>query len=522
MATVGCKHQQVKAMAADVNILDYGANGDGVFNNTPAFIAAIAAAGAGGSVRVPAGNFKVEGEMVIGFRLKIFGTGTISRTDTMDINRFKVSNAADVEFQGLRFESSALGVGGYWILAEPGTARLAVRGCSFRRGLAIGINGASATAIEDNIFNEVRVGVAVGPFVESPASVGVVIAGNQFLKTREEGIDLNRNFRSAVISGNYFLECHLDSDNPSLGEVIDVGDPSSSVQTDVTITGNVIDGGNVSPGGIRIKGGVKQVAVTGNTIRGLRPNRWAALILDTATDVAIQGNTVEGCSRGVFVNGVSTASRVTVSGNVFTNPVLGAINMQLGAGSRDIIISGNTCDGGGAATEQGIRLSGATGALVQGNTVRGFLLQGILIGTGSDRSQIIGNNIFQCLHGVDTSSPVTTVKENMISNSAQIGIYIRPNVQFVTVSGNSCFDGNNDNSPSGFAILLESGTNFSKVIGNTCIDLRAPGTKKQFGIFVAGSNAMLVSDNISTENVPGTNLGFGGPLSNSIVTDNVT
>lgn len=509
-------------MAADVNILDYGANGDGVFNNTPAFIAAIAAAGAGGSVRVPAGNFKVEGEMTIGFRVRIFGTGTISRTDNFDINRFRVSNAADVEFQGLRFESSTLGAGGYWILAEAGTTRLSVRGCSFRRGLAIGVSGASATAIEDNIFNEVRVGVAVGPSTESPASVGIVIAGNQFLKTRDEGVDLNRNFRSAVISANYFLECHLDSDNPSLGEVIDVGDPSSSVQADVAITGNVIDGGGVSPGGIRIKGGVKQVTVTGNTIRGLRPNRWAALILATATDVAIQGNTVEGCSRGVFVNGVSAASRVTVSGNVFTNPVLGAINMQLGAGSSDIIIAGNTCDGGGVATEQGIRLSGAAGALIQGNTVRGFQLQGIMVGTGSDRTQVAGNNVTQCLHGVDIASPVTTATGNMISNSAQIGVYVRSNTQFVTVSGNSCFDGNNDNSPSGFAVLLESGTNFSKVTGNTCIDLRAPGTKKQFGIFVGGSNAMLVSDNITTENVPGTNLVFGGPLSNSVVTDNVT
>lgn len=508
-------------MAADVNIIDYGAVGDGVFNNTPAFIAAIAAAGAGGSVRVPAGNFKVDAEIVVSFRVRFFGTGTISRDGSSGANRFRTSNAPDVEFVGLRFEGSN-GAGGYWIYADVGTSRLSIRGCFFKRGLAIGVSGASATAIEDNIFEDLRIGVAVGPVTESPASVGIVISGNQFLKTRDEGVDLNRNFKSAVISGNYFLECHLDSTEPTLGEVIDVGDPSSTVQSDVTIAANVIDGGGTSPGGIRIKGGVKQVAVTGNTIRGLRPNRWAAFILDTASDVVIQGNTVEGCSRGLFVNGVSAASRVTVSGNIFANPVLGAISMQLGAGSRDIIITGNICDGGGVATEQGIRLSGAAGSLIEGNTVRGFMLQGILVGAGSDRTQVAGNNVLQCLHGVDIASPVTTAKGNMISNSAQIGIYIRPNAQFVSVSGNSCFDGNNDNSPSGFAILLESGTNFSKVTGNTCIDLRAPGTKKQFGIFVAGSNAMLVSDNITTENVTGTNLSFGGPLSNSIVTDNVT
>ncbi|WP_439551769.1 right-handed parallel beta-helix repeat-containing protein [Falsiroseomonas sp.] len=509
-------------MAADVNILDYGANGDGAFNNTPAFIAAIAAAGSGGSVRVPAGNFKVDGETVITFRVRIFGTGTISRDGTSGANRFRTSNAPDVEFQGLRFESSSNTAGGYWIYADAGTARLSVRDCAFKGGLAIGVDGAGATAIENNVFQDLRVGVAVGPLAGSTASVGVVITGNRFLKTRDEGVDLNRNFKSVVVSSNYFLECHLDSADPSLGEVIDIGDPSSTVQSDVTISANVIDGGGTSPGGIRVKGGVKQVTILGNTITGLRPNRWAAVILDTATDVVIHGNTVEGCSRGVSVNGASSASRVTVSGNIFRNPVLGAINMQLGSGSRDITISGNTCDGGGVATEQGIRLSGAAGSLIQSNNVRGFAQQGILVGTGSERTQVIGNNTHGCLHGVDILSSVTTVRGNMVLDFAQIGVYVRPNTQFVTVSENSCFNGNNDSSPSGWAILLESGANFSKVTNNTCIDLRAPGTKKQFGIFVAGSVSMLVADNISTENAQNLNLGFGGPLSNSIVTDNVT
>ena len=47
------------AAAAEVNVTDFGARGDGETDDTAAFVQAIEAAGSGGTVRVPFGKYVI-------------------------------------------------------------------------------------------------------------------------------------------------------------------------------------------------------------------------------------------------------------------------------------------------------------------------------------------------------------------------------------------------------------------------------------------------------------------------------
>src|SRR5690606_21237259 len=62
----------------DVNVRDFGARGDGTQDDAPAIQAAIDAAekAGGGTVRLPAGHYKVSGQLVIGgSRILLRGAG---------------------------------------------------------------------------------------------------------------------------------------------------------------------------------------------------------------------------------------------------------------------------------------------------------------------------------------------------------------------------------------------------------------------------------------------------------------
>jgi len=91
--------------AEQVNVLDYGAVGNGTTDDTTAVIAAIAA-GTGGVVYFPAGTYKVGVIGNLGFGTKIVGAGygvtTIKKATTSNV--FTVE-AAGVEFQNIAFNA---------------------------------------------------------------------------------------------------------------------------------------------------------------------------------------------------------------------------------------------------------------------------------------------------------------------------------------------------------------------------------------------------------------------------------
>ena len=146
-----------------LNVLDYGATGDGVTDDTAAIQAAIAAALANGkSVFIPAGTYILQGTLNGGTKLKLFGEGvglTILKKKTASsghiLDFYGTTNKSDIEIAYIEFQVNAIDSG---IWAEYVT-NFYVHDCAFSNipfwGLVVGVqNGADATMRNSNILIE--------------------------------------------------------------------------------------------------------------------------------------------------------------------------------------------------------------------------------------------------------------------------------------------------------------------------------------------------------------------------------
>jgi len=477
---------------APVNVLDYGAKGDGATDDTAAIQAALNAITTGGEVVFPPGTYLVSGG---GSLLQPKSNTALIGTQTASVIRINSASAAasifgigtnvsGLVFEGLTLDGNSSVVTAYdtFGLQFPDVGGITVRNCTFqnfkRDGMLLGLTTRVDHLTVDTcnfsniVFNGVRTYNARMQYINNSRFFDFVTSPLDFNPILVENTET-----TTIVTNNYF------SNNSASWTA---GNSTLSLMGDRNyVAGNTIVGGGmiVVHAGPFGRIGIKDYRIIGNSIQNtVTPG--IIVNTDVNTDIIVSNNYIRGsASSGIQVLSVnappySTNTPVIVSNNIiedtsnttYTNTNQPACIMA--AQTSNVLITGNQCI---TPRWAGIAmLSGANNCTVQGNTIIGQRGQaptdfatnvggGIVVAPGGlsyvedvYNITINGNFVFDFL---TTVSPATT--------SIRTGGIVAYNdssgaktVEYITITNNVVRDGN------GIAIqtyFLENST----VDGNT-------------------------------------------------------
>ena len=441
-----------------VNVRHYGALGNGVHDDAPAFRAALLALGsAGGSIYVPAGTYNLKPSAGIPNRaidlteqsnITIYGDGQNSTSlrlpsatyqgDTHIIYMLESSNITirDLALDGNRMNASFTDEQNHCAEVWRGSTDILFERVLFHNCRGDGIRLLGPTA-------------GTGPWTER-----VTIRHSRFQDNGRSGVAVQRGVRFLKVLDNTF-----DRINDQSIDMEPTGDVGGLAPTDILIEDNVIRHTTpqwaVTVGGISsddlservtfrnnqvLNGAVALGKITGMIIEGntISGDSWhgALRIARNVNDVDIVNNVISGLGGGgqgvvqiVSYNG-SYPSHVTVSGNRIT-ATAGQTGLYIRDALGHIAVTDNVVTGMGKGN--GIEMvSIATLGLVRtefsvvANTVRNFA-KGVKLGTSGDRF-------------ADVSVQANSLDHNQSPSTPTIGILFdktQPYETFASVSANT-------------------------------------------------------------------------------------
>ncbi len=507
-----------------VTPMDYGAVGDGVTDDGAAVVAAVAT---GKNVKFPAGKtFLMDGvtiEPIDG--QNIYGPGTLKKTTAVPgytSTFIRILDKTNVVVDGVQF--NCVGPSREFGVTIENSDDIAVRNCrsTGNETFCFVWKNSYRIDVRGNFVAGGQLGIGTGGDATGNVNglvTNVSIADNFITGCDSEGIDINWDTQRTVISGNV-----LYANNVTAGEEeIDIG---GGACRDITVVGNVIDGGATSHSGITVKLGTVKLSIVGNVLRNFdltdTEGHGIRIYYDCA-DIGIESNDIYSAYYGIRAFGSSdyvqiknnriwNIQRQGVSiggdGQAITNPQIdGNIISQVGLGS-------------GAATDlSGIQITAdVTHFSIQGNSIINAGGYGVVCLSGSVGGLIKGNDIGGCSSaGISAASTATVIEGNKCRANGTEGI--QSTGSHCGVSGNIVWN-NGVVTDGSYGIQIGSGANYTRVIGNDIFDDR--GTKRQNGLrFVGAADRCIVTGNISYGNKT-TNLTGDGSLTNSVVANNIT
>jgi Pectate lyase superfamily protein len=302
------------------NVSNFGAQGNGVSDDTAALQAALnVAVGSGGSVYAPAGTYLISSALSYGGGFTLAGDGmaattianTTSRLGTTAMFRPTQDGLANVTVQGVTFDQR----GDYydrngdsyseWLLDVRGTSNMTVQDCGFRHVRTIGI------------YSDTTAGATV---------VGLKVLRNHVFEADGDGFSWFGSFRDFVIDSNIVENTKDDA-------IATQDKASGEYPTNIRISNNTIrncvtrTNFGSTPNGIQAYGS-DHVTIVGNTITNVLSN---GIFVDAGasrrgTYTWISNNVVSGAgakntTTDVPANGVSLrhTDHVYLSGNTVTN-----------------------------------------------------------------------------------------------------------------------------------------------------------------------------------------------------------
>lgn len=412
-----------------INVLNYGAKGDGATDDTVAITAALAAATAGSVVLFPptVNGYVITSPITIPkSNVTLLGFGSkITGATQAQFRKFLITSKADIKIEGLNFNglySSGTGDLGQGFVEISSSNDVSIVNCRFDNVLKNAIYIAAASSrisIQNNYFSNFFCAV----FSDDNTTIGpsyVRIVNNSFKSgfgTTSTAYSGAVKF-SGIVAGTY-------------------NTPGNHV-----ISGNIIE--NPGQMGIEIHTFVNQSVISDNTIYGA----GFGISVVNSHRCSVTGNTTKACDQ----HGIEFAAgsgRGTCSGNA----VDGYNNAGAFAGGRGISINDNT----------------TTGIAITGNT----LVRANMHVFGNTCS-IVGNQLQYCLLYLQSAYQITVVGNTFVGVApADVSAIV------IDVSGSS-------GTHSGFVI---SGNTFKGTFDYRIIRFQSlSGTAQIAGVLITGNN----------------------------------
>jgi parallel beta-helix repeat protein len=316
-----------------VNVVDYGAVGDGVTDDTAAIQAALAA-GAGKDVRFANGaTYLVASALTPSSGTTIAGNAKIKATNTRPFSAvFDLSALSGVTLRGFEIDGNTNAdgtVGAEFGIRVTGGSHVTLRDLYIHDtyGEGIRFDGGTGHAVVGGRVIDTGRGS-----VKEDHGIALLAATSSLTHVRVEGAYLsgaNRKGIAGYSTGGFSLsEVAIVGNtirNCGLGGIFVATNPASPGPiSGVTITGNTTDGNYTNIELVDVTGG----AIAGNTVR----NAADGIHVDSSAGVSISGNSVDFSHRkGIAVLGSNSQSRnISVVANVVTRSNQGAFASAAG------------------------------------------------------------------------------------------------------------------------------------------------------------------------------------------------
>lgn len=374
---------------APINVLDYGAKGDGATDDTAAIQAALNAITTGGEVVFPPGTYLVSGS---GYLLQPKSNTALVGTRTASVIRIDSASASasifgigtsvsGLVFEGLTLDGNSGVVAAYdtFGLQFPYVADITVNNCTFQSFTRDGMLLGQTTRVDHLTVNSCKFASIGYNGVRTYNARMQYINNCRFFDFVTSALDFNpilveNTETTTIVTSNYFS-------NDSLNWLS--GNATMSLMGDRNyVAGNTIVGGGmiVVHSGPYGRSGIKDYRIVGNSIQS---TVTAGIIVNTDvnTDILVSNNYIRGAAMsGIHVVSVnappySTNTPVIISNNIIEDTSSATYTHTnqpaciMAAQTSNVLITGNQCINPRWA---GIAmLSGANNCTVQGNTIIG-------------------------------------------------------------------------------------------------------------------------------------------------------
>ena len=334
------------------SVVDYGAAGDGVADDTAEVQAAItAAAGVGGTVVVPAGTYRISSALTVPGGVRVTGSGQL-RQVTAGRSGLRITGS-DVTVEGItltgRHSTSTYAGGEYAIFAQGVSVASPLRGITIR-DVTVSKWGAYGVYLQ--------------------WVTGFAVSGATVFDIGYTGIGVLSGFDGSISRNR-----------------VDNITPGSASNMYGIILSHGGSGGTADPPSAR-------VVVDGNIVS--RVVGWHGINSHSGYDLTITNNQVYACTSGIFIAG-GTPTGIEISGNVIDSQSDAAPDAT---GTAIMLMGGSTTARASARISDNtirrhkwIRLQNTTGVVVSGNTFDRVNSVGILL-YGNNANFTITTNTF--------------------------------------------------------------------------------------------------------------------------------
>jgi hypothetical protein len=425
---------------APVNVLDFGAIGDGVTNDTTAIQNAVDYASSvdGSYVFFPSGTYLTE-VVVVGPNVIIEGNGATIKAKTGQNYIFRLLGD-NITIQNVIFDSTGLtdvnsnptdaGLKSSVLYVRVGTGsfdNIKIIGNRFinipttsQDYHAVGFN--NVTGFVENNYVEACGGDTLnfnGGFIN--------VCNNQIFNSGDGGIALN-NLARGHISNNYIYKCDLGIGCGPEGEY-----PATIFEYTLLISNNTIEscGYGINLGWFSFAG------------------RWGPV------NWLINSNIIYRCKRGIRYDGDNSnfVANGAIVGNVFYRTGDDSYDGTAVVNSQDIslnncsecVISDNVfSEAQGSSTKTGIQLNNSFSSIVNGNKIKHSTnyTTGIQVTDGTD-GNITANVITNCVNGIVIDGTgdgnALNVSNNNVNNYTAFGILLSNSSNGTIIKGNRLF-----------------------------------------------------------------------------------
>lgn len=488
ITTTGGSNGSTSPLENWVNVKAFGAQGNGVNDDTTKINAAINSLPAsGGTVYIPEGTYMINtgnpyNPVTNTTCISLKNNITIKMTENTILKA--ITNAFNNYAIFLVRAVSNVTIEGGILQGERYTHTGPAAG---QVGVGVWLEGATNVTIRDMTCKEFW---GDGIYTLYHSILGntkkVSVENVSFIDNRRQGISIcaNENFR--VINCSFETTQGTD---PAAG--IDIEPELGGTVKDVTITGNVFKGNKI---GIQALGDAS-ATINGNVFEG--NTMWGIYLASSSRYYSVTGNIVSASGNyGIYVN---TSTDNVISGNVVYNNGSHGIYL-LNNADRNTITDNKIYGNAG----EGINVYKSFDNVINDNNVTNNAGRGIFIAVSTDNSVNGNTSSSNALSGIYLwNSKYNLVDGNRCAKNGQNGIFVKGDAsndsQSNSISNNQCKENSQSANGGYYNIYLSGGAQgantLNNVQGNMC---RAGGlaNKPKYGILVdANTSATLLKNN---------------------------